>query len=386
MEIWGCCYNCDMKTAKKPDGGWLMQDSEEMQKFLEDYKSYMENTLRPSREEVKSLFTKWKDPNYWGGEQEHSPRQSPIHTVQIRIKRPESVVDKITRKSKDYSDGLCPVSFRKMNDTLAARLVTYFLRNLTLIDGELRKQEEQGLLEISKDDPPIAYMDQDLANRFGLMHLRLGRKESGYVSVHYILRLKNNLIPSESLWFELQVRTMTEHTWGEIEHVLGYKPEKSTSFTIQRQFQILSKLLGAVDELFNLISEELARLQVETEIEETHLLNAENLPRVLHELGVSCAQREIDGLLKLLVSRGVSYVSALRSLRSTRHIDLIISTYTNIEGRPPNNFEFVANLANLAGCENEQEQVDRIKAQIATLKIWLEFQKPKTPNDDKQTT
>lgn len=364
-----------------------MQDSEEMRKFLEDYKSYMENTLRPSREEVRSLFRKWKDPSYWGREQEHLPKQSPIHTVQIRIKRPESVVDKITRKREAFRDGLCPASFRKMNDTLAARLVTYFLRNLTLIDGELRKQEEEGLLEISKDDPPIAYMDQDLANRFGLMHLQLRRKESGYVSVHYILRLKNSVIPvAEPPWFELQVRTMTEHTWGEIEHVLGYKPEKSNSFTIQRQFQILSKLLGAVDELFNLIYEELARLQVGVEIEETHLLNAENLPRVLHELGVSCAQREIDGLLKLLVSRGVRDVGALRSLKSTRHIDLITSTYTNIEGRPPSNFEFVANLANLAGCDNEQEQVDRIKAQIATLKIWLEFLKPNRQSEGTETT
>lgn len=71
------------------------------------------------------------------------------------------------------------------------------------------------------------------------------------MSVHYILRLKKEVaFASQSPWFELQVRTMTEHTWGEIEHVLGYKPEKGTSFTIQKQFHIISKLLGAVDEHF----------------------------------------------------------------------------------------------------------------------------------------
>ena len=361
----------------KEQGDYLMQDSEEMQKFLEDYKHYMESILKPAHHEVMSMFKEWRDPDYWGREQEHLPKQSPIHTVQVRIKRPESVVDKITRKRDSFQDGLSPASFRKMNDTLAARLVTYFLRNLPLIDGELRKHQALGLLEISEDDPPIAYMDDELANRFGLMHVKRRRKESGYVSVHYVLRLKTSPV-TETPWFELQVRTMTEHTWGEIEHVLGYKPEKSTSFTIQKQFQIISKLLGAIDELFNLLYEELARSQVDVEIEDAHLLNAENLPRVLHELGVSCAQREIDGLLKLLVSRGVHDVSFLRSLRSTQHIDLITSTYWNLEGRPPSNFEFVANLANLVGCDDEQEKVERIKAQIASLNIWLEFLKPKS--------
>lgn len=87
------------------------------------------------------------------------------------------MVDKIFRKKDSFQDGLSPKSFQKMNDTLAARLVTYFLRDLPLIDGELRKQAERGILEMSVDDPPVAYMDDDLATR--LMHLNRKRKESG---------------------------------------------------------------------------------------------------------------------------------------------------------------------------------------------------------------
>lgn len=42
-----------------------MQDSEEMRKFLNDYKAYMENVLKPTSEEVELLFKRWKEPDYW---------------------------------------------------------------------------------------------------------------------------------------------------------------------------------------------------------------------------------------------------------------------------------------------------------------------------------
>jgi putative GTP pyrophosphokinase len=252
---------------------------------------------------------------------------------------------------------------------------------LPLIDGELRKLKEK--FELSLLEPPKAYLPEELTNRLSLMHLDRKDKESGYASVHYILRLKNSNVPVEQRpWFELQVRTVTEDAWGEVEHVLGYKPEKRTSFAVQRQFQIISKQLGAIDEHFNFLHTELTRFQEEVEVNASDPLNAENLPPELAARGLGCAQNEIDGLLKVLVSRKIPTVAALRAVSTPKRLDLVRHTFWNVEGRPPNNFEFIAHLAALVDCHEEEEQVARIKEQIDFLNAWESVKKAKREPPD----
>jgi hypothetical protein len=141
-------------------------------------------------------------------------------------------------------------------------------------------------------------------------------------------------------------------------------------------------MLAAIDEHFNFLAEELSRFQEEGEDNDVDPLNAENLPRVLAELGLGCAQKEIDGLLKLLVSRGVRQVGLLRGLRNTKHLDIIRHTYHATEGRPPSNFEVVANLANIVGCSGEDEVIERVRAQIESLNMWLEILRKKRTDDE----
>jgi putative GTP pyrophosphokinase len=348
-----------------------------MEQFLGEYKDYVEQVLSPTRKEIKKLFGDWRDADYWGTYSEggRSPTPSPVQRVVTRIKRPESVVDKIWRKPEGFPEGLAPSSFRAMTDAVAARVIVYFISNLPLIDHEIQKS---GFLEIAEKDPPKAYMNGDLAGRLALGHLSPTVRESGYVSLHYILRLKNSAVPvADRPWFELQVRTITEDAWGEIEHLLGYKPGKSTSFAVRRQFQIISKLLEAVDEHFSLLQEELSRFQERVESDSSAPLNAENLPGVLVELGLGCAQKEIDGLLKLLVSRGVKDVGSLRGLGDVRHLQIVKNKYYAKKSRPPNNFELVANLANLIGCKEDAELSARIDAQMAFLDVWAELKEKK---------
>jgi len=114
----------------------------------------------------------------------------------------------------------------------------------------------------------------------------------------------------------------------------------------------------------------LLRYQDEVEIEPADPLNAENLPAVLVECGSGCAQREIDGLLKLLVSRGIHTVGDLQVAAEGNVLDVIRHTYRNHEGRDPINFEVVACLAALGGEKNEAEVEAIVRAQIDYLKGW----------------
>jgi putative GTP pyrophosphokinase len=346
-----------------------------MRQFLDDYAKYVSEILEPTRKEIESVLFQWRDPAYWVNYPTRSrmPAPSPIQRVHIRIKRPESVVDKIVCRPSDFPEGLASPSFRKMNDAIGARVVLYFLSGLPLINRELGKHAS---LEISPQINPVAYLSGDLADRFGLSGLDRRTKNSGYASVHYIVRLRESSVCQDNRpWWELQVRTLLEDVWAEIEHILGYKPNKRTSFAVRKQFQIISRELIGVDEHFNFLYEELSRFQEEVIFKDADPLNAENLPPVLDELGLGCAQREIDGLLKVLASRGVHAVGSLRLVATSRRLETIRHTYTAEAGRPPNNFEMVANLANLVGCGEGGEEIERIKAQISFLQVWEQLKR-----------
>jgi putative GTP pyrophosphokinase len=348
-----------------------LTDGHDHRRFLEDYRQYAETTLEPIERQLKEVVAKWRSPDYWAAYSlsGRHPIPSPIQRIRTRIKRPESALDKILRKPEDYPDGLTLESLRRMPDTIGTRVVVFFLSQLALVDREIRNSQH---IEISSVCPPIAYLSPQLHSQLGLEHIKRQEKESGYASIHYLLRLKSPST-SESPYFELQLRTLSEDLWGEIEHILGYKPGKRTSFAVRKQFKIISKNLEALDEHFNFLFEELSRFQEEVVFGDLDPLNAENLPHLLREVGLGCAQREIDGLLKLLFSRGIRTVQELREVATVRRIDLIRNTYLLEGGRPPINFEYVANLANLFGIEDEKETIERIRSHRDFLEFWGGF-------------
>lgn len=343
--------------------------------FLKDYEKHVKEVLKPTNMQIKDLFKHWKDPEYWAhfAKKTRLPAPSPIQRAFPRIKRPESALDKIIRKPSDFPDSLSIKSIQRMHDAVAGRVIVYFLSNLPLIDKEIRESE---IIEIHPEIKPVAYLTHDVTRRLGLEHLNRQTKESGYASLHYIVRFRESTVPlNERPWFEIQVRTLAEDIWGEVEHILGYKPEKKTSFAVRKQFQIISSQLTAIDEHFNLLYEELSRYQEEVTYPDNNPLNAENLPPVLSDLGVGCAQKEIDGLLKVLASRGFKTIGELRTASSPRKIDIIRNTYRNVKGRSPRNFEIVASLAGMHEIEEEKDAINAIKSQIAFLDAWEKLKK-----------
>jgi nucleoside phosphorylase len=99
-------------------------------------------------------------------------------------------------------------------------------------------------------------------------------------------------------------------------------------------------------------------------------LNTENLAAIVSHLGVECAQREVDGLLRLLNSRGISTVGALREVAVPQRIENIRHAYLAETGRPAKSFEIIATLGMLRNPKTLDEEDELIKAQIAYLKAW----------------
>lgn len=357
------------------DASGKSQDSETQNRFLDAYARYVRDILQPTQIEIQEYLSHWQQPENWIKYKTTNriPIPSPVRSISSRIKRPEQVVDKILRKPAQFPAGIDPVSFRHMYDTIGVRVLVYFLSHLPLIDRELRSS---GLFEISIDEPPTAYMSAERARLLSLDHLHVEEKESGYRSVHYALRLKDSSVPVEQRpWFELQVRTLAQDLWSSLEHHLGYKPGWRSQVTARRQLKILAKHIANIDEHFNFLYEELNRFQQEREYAPHDPLSVESLPAVLAEVGISCAQRDLNNIIKFLYSRQVVSVRDLRELVTTRRLDIIRNTFVSVAGRSPVNLEVIAALAAVRGAENEEEEIRRIKLQIDYRGAWNEIRR-----------
>jgi len=338
--------------------------TQQLKQFLSDYERYEVEVLKPTEGDIQNLLSRWENPEYWEkyaiGEGVATP--SPIRMALVRIKHPEKVVDKIYRKPDLFPGGLCSQSIHRMHDAIGVRVIVYFTSQLPLIDKELRSS---GHFEISEDTPPEAYSTPDLLKRSGLDHIEQKNKESGYASIHYTVRLKDSALPDqERPCFEVQVRTMAQELWSELEHVLAYKPENRPHFSAKRRLQILSREISSIDAQFNLLYEELIHNQEIAGYQESDRLNFENLPKVLMEVGVKCSLQNLNPIMKLLASRGVNRVKDLLQIATPRRMETIRNTYMSSLGRAPGILELSAALAALKGVDDDEIETERIKSQI----------------------
>lgn len=170
-----------------------------------------------------------------------------IRTLQIehRIKGAESAIGKLSRKPDKYHN------LHDLNDMLGIRIICYFTDQV---------DQSAALIE--------EILDVDTALSSDKRKL-MDPTTFGYLSLHYICSLpKNGTCPEElsDLKFEIQIRTILQHTWAEIEHDLGYKTEFSIPRNVRREFSRVAGLLEIADESFLRIRNSIH--QYETEVRE----------------------------------------------------------------------------------------------------------------------
>lgn len=352
-----------------------MRISKKLQQFLHEYEQYFRHVLKPTHDEIKNYLKQLEGSAFWNlntiGSTTVNP--SPIKMTLIRIKRPEAIVDKISRRPDEFPDGLSSKSLKKMYDAIGVRILVYFLSQLPLLDRNLRSS---GMFEISKKIPPKAYLDEDLLRRLGLTHLTRKKKESGYSSIHYTVRLSESSIPENTRpFFEIQVRTLAQELWSELEHILVYKPENRAHFSARRRFEILSRELNVIDEHFNLLYEELLHHWDAVKHENIDMLSSENLPEVLAEIGIQCSLKDLYDILKLLSSRGIRTVGDFFAVATPERIKAIRNTYLSSTGHAPGHLEMIAILGAIRGAKTISAEIERINAQIEYSRSWNTLKK-----------
>lgn len=162
-----------------------------------------------------------------------------VHSIRYRKKSKSSIRDKCRRKSEK---GLVVNSenfFSEIEDYYGIRLLHLHLDQLPTIHAFLKNLAEKG--EFSFGENPKAYTwDPEFKAILEELGFKVEIKDSLYTSVHYILR--NG--PDSPVRCELQVRTLFEETWGELDHWMNY-PKKTDNIALREQILVLSRVVTA---------------------------------------------------------------------------------------------------------------------------------------------
>lgn len=163
----------------------------------------------------------------------------PYHSVNGRVKDRDSCTEKFGRK--DYT------SPEQMMDIAGLRIITHTTAEVTRICDLIERE-----------------FDVDKANS-GDKAAEMGIDKVGYLSVHYVVRLTPARIQLREyarfggLCCEIQVRSLLQHAWAEIEHDRGYKFTGVLPETIQRKFYLIAGTLELMDLEFCALSQEIDR-------------------------------------------------------------------------------------------------------------------------------
>lgn len=189
------------------------------------------------------------------------------HQINSRTKTFDSLSNKITKKDK-YTD------LAEITDIVGIRVITY-------LDSDVDKVEELVRKEFEIDEK------NSIDKRI------LQSNEFGYRSLHLVASIDNSRLKLteyqryKGLKFEIQIRSILQHAWAEIEHDLGYKGKSSIPDSYIRSFNRLSALLESADIEFDRLKKEL------TEYEKTVTKQIVSSPET-----VPINQASIDSLVK----------------------------------------------------------------------------------------
>lgn len=156
-----------------------------------------------------------------------------VHSITARVKDPESLATKLARPDRSYAE------LWSVTDLLGLRVIVYF---------------EDAVDEVGQ--VVEAHLPIDLA-RSNDKRARAEPGAFGYRSLHYVFGLGGADVPAYAR-AEIQIRTLLEHTWAEIEHDLGYKAPGAVPASVRRRLSRLAGLLEVADREFVDIRDELA--------------------------------------------------------------------------------------------------------------------------------
>lgn len=163
-----------------------------------------------------------------------------VAAVESRVKTEKSLAGKLELKGSKYK------SLADITDIVGLRVITFYLDDVDIVASAVER-----------------LFDVDWENSVDKRRLH-ALDSFGYQSLHYICRMpdipEGRLAPSsaaESYRFEIQMRTLLQHAWSNMNHDTGYKSGVEIPREYIRNLNRLAGMLELADEQFSRIRTEL---------------------------------------------------------------------------------------------------------------------------------
>jgi putative GTP pyrophosphokinase len=167
-----------------------------------------------------------------------------VHSLKIRTKDTEHLIEKIIRKKVsnptfDINIG----NYRtKITDLIGIRVLHLFKEDWIHIHDFITKEwklVEKPTANIREGD------SESFINEFKNKGCKIKKHDFGYRSVHYLVKSQAT---KETHIVEIQVRTIFEEGWSEIDHRIRY-PYDIGNPTLNQYLSIFNRLAGSADEM-----------------------------------------------------------------------------------------------------------------------------------------
>ena len=308
------------------------------------------------------------------------PSEYQIYSLEARAKDADSFGDKAARCSgNDPTVPQYPDPLVGITDLAGVRVIVFFPKTLAGVERCIN--DEFSVIErADKAEELIA------SGKFG------------YQSIHYLVKLKTSrtALPEyrrfEGVIAEIQVRTILQHAWAEMEHDIQYKSIATIPPLIRRRFMSLAGMLEIADREFQAIQDEdeMLRQQERSTVQEG-LAGVVDLQQKVAPLEIQIRETQesrqvgstyLTGSARALLDKGY-FEEAVRAYDHV--IDAHPATHTNYLGRARARFlagdpsGALADLDTAEGMYPYDPVIERLRLQISEGSALPAVAHPLTP-------
>lgn len=180
-----------------------------------------------------------------------------VHSVKVRLKGRSNLAGKLERKAGAGSHVEVDELFKRITDLAGVRVFHLHNAQFPAIHAAIMAQVASGDWALG-EKPKAFSWDPEAAAFYKSLSFDPEIRSTFYTSIHYLVKPN----AASDICCEVQVRTLFEEVWGEVDHLLNY-PAPTASVACHEQLRALSKLVGTGARLVDAIvrsSEEFDRL------------------------------------------------------------------------------------------------------------------------------
>lgn len=173
-----------------------------------------------------------------------------VHSVKTRVKDPEHLIEKIIRKTPEKRQKIgrnfqfTVDNYKKeISDLIGVRAIHIFKEDWEDIHNFIMGTWK--VIEITAN-----VREGDDTQRFDELQIQIVSRKSGYRSVHY---LTESFPTNQMVIAEIQVRTIFEEGYGEIDHQLRYSHDQIPE-VLALNLLLLNRIAGSSDEMASFIN------------------------------------------------------------------------------------------------------------------------------------